>query len=136
MPRHPPTEECDRAPLPHGMQGVIPLPNPTPYAAYLYYALHPPPLPPHYGYYGHHPMPAKHWHGNAGSGSSHGQQTSLDLKDGKDPTIFPLISTWLVDLDASPHGADGQVFARYADMISNEGYYHLCELATRCEADS
>ena len=99
------------------MQGAIPLPNPTPYAAYPYYAPHPPPLPPHYGYYGHHPTPAKHWHGNAGSGSSCGQQTSLDLEDVEDPTIFPLNSTWLAELDKSPHGADGQVFAGYADMI-------------------
>ena len=136
MPRHPPAEECDRAPLPHGMQGAIPLPNPTPYAVYPYYALHPPPPPPHYGYYGHHPTPAKHRHSNAGSGSSHGQQTSSDLEDVEDPTIFPLISTWLADLGASPHGADGQVFAWYADMISNEGYYCLCELADSMTADN
>ena len=117
-------------------QGAIPLSNPTPYAVYPYYALHPPPPPPHYGYYGRHPTPAKHQHSNAGSGSFRGQQTSSDLKDIEDPTIFPLISTWLVDLDASPRGADGQVFAWYADMISNEGYYHLCELADSMTANN
>ena len=135
MLRHPPAEECDCAPLPRGMQGAILLPNPTPYAAYPYYAPHLPPLPPHYGYYGRHPTPAKHQHGNAGSGSSHGQQTSSDLKDVEDPTIFPLILTWLADMDASPHGADGQALAWYADMISNEGYYCLCELADSMTAD-
>ena len=52
------------------------------------------------------------------------------------PTIFPLILTWLVELDTSPRGADGQFFARYADMISNEGYYRLCGLAGSMTADN
>ena len=55
----------------------------------------------------------------------------MDLEDIEDPTIFPLILIWLVDLDASPRRADGQAFAWYADMISNEGYYCLVSWPTQ-----
>ena len=43
--------------------------------------------------------------------------------------MFPHISTWLTELDTSPRGADGQIFAQYAEMITSQGYFHLCDLA-------
>ena len=101
----------------------------TPYSAYLNY-YHPLPLPPplpHYGYYGRYAPSTTPGRCHPGSGSSHGHQTSSD-DDPEDPTMFPHISTWLMELDTSPRGADGQIFAQYAEMITGQGYFHLCDL--------
>jgi len=54
---------------------------------------------------------------------------SSDLDDIEDPITFPLISVWLMELDAGPWGADGQHFAQYGPVITGKGYYRLCELA-------
>ena len=94
-----------------------------------------PPLPlPRYAYYPHY-TPARPWHHNAGSNNSHDHQTSSDLDDIEDPTLFPHIVSWLVELDASPRGGDGQCFAQFTDMIISQGYYRLCELVDSVTAE-
>ena len=107
----------------------MPLANAPPYPMY-----YPPPPPPHYAYYPHY-TPARPQHHNTGSNSSHNHQTSSDLDNIEDPTLFPHIASWLVELDASPCGADGQCFAQFTDMIISQGYYRLCELTDSVTAE-
>src|SRR6266481_8937463 len=121
---HPSLAGLKAQPLPH-----LPIPHPIQLICTTTKVYHPPPLPPpHYGYYGCYApyMTPGHHHGGSGSSCSH--QTSSD-DDPEDPTMFPHISTWLMELDTSPRGADGQIFAQYAEMITGQGYFRLCDLA-------
>ncbi|KAF7337736.1 hypothetical protein MSAN_02247200 [Mycena sanguinolenta] len=50
-----------------------------------------------------------------------------------DPTIYPKISEWLLDLDTSPRGEDGDQFRQYADAFANEGFKRIVELQDKTE---
>ncbi|KAJ7190570.1 hypothetical protein GGX14DRAFT_604026 [Mycena pura] len=45
-----------------------------------------------------------------------------------DPTIYPKISEWLMSLDASARGEDGNKFRQYEDVFAQEGFTRIIEL--------
>lgn len=53
---------------------------------------------------------------------------AMDSDELEDPRQFPLISTWLMELDDGPH-ADDQNYFQYWPYIEGDGYKWISELA-------
>ncbi|KAK7034388.1 hypothetical protein R3P38DRAFT_2772451 [Favolaschia claudopus] len=51
-----------------------------------------------------------------------------------DPTLYPKIDDWLLDLDTSPRGEDGQNFRQYAAAFREHGILRVIQLAEEGEA--
>ncbi|KAJ7161100.1 hypothetical protein C8R46DRAFT_1223421 [Mycena filopes] len=53
---------------------------------------------------------------------------SLDSQD-EPPTVYPKVDDWLLDLDNSERGADGQNFYAYAPALLRNGYTRIIQIA-------
>jgi len=108
---------------------------PGPYHPYMYpYHMYPP--PPHMPLY----TPSRYH--SLGGGRYHDIPSSDPPEEVEDVTIFPRISDWLLQLDNSPHGADGHNFVQFAEFFQQHKYFHICDIAesitsqtlvTKCE---
>ncbi|KAJ7239617.1 hypothetical protein B0H12DRAFT_1136011 [Mycena haematopus] len=115
-------------------QDPSPMPFPYPYPPYTPYpfyptaghgpypgAAYPPPPPPQA------PVPSP----PASTKSKFRKTPSVESYD--DPTIYPKISEWLLELDTSPRGEDSDHFLQYADAFASHGFKRIVELQDKTE---
>ncbi|KAF7343438.1 hypothetical protein MVEN_01776500 [Mycena venus] len=95
-------------------------PGPYPHAYYP-----PPPAPPT-----HLPDPAP-----APPATNLKKTISIDSSDDDDPTLFPTIKDWLLELDTSERGQDGHHFSQYGDSLRTNGFARVVQLADEGEKE-
>ncbi|KAJ7672891.1 hypothetical protein B0H14DRAFT_2657012 [Mycena olivaceomarginata] len=108
-----------------------PLPPPPPYPYYY------PPGPYPHVYYPPPPAPPTHLPDlvPAPPATNLKKTISIDSNDNDDPTLFPTIKDWLLDLDTSEHGQDGHHFSQYSDTLRTNGFAHVVQLADEGEKE-
>ncbi|KAJ7814734.1 hypothetical protein B0H14DRAFT_2603898 [Mycena olivaceomarginata] len=60
---------------------------------------------------------------------------SIDSNDNDDPTLFPTIKDWLLDLNTSERGQDGHHFSQYDDALPTNGFTRVVKLADEGEKE-
>ncbi|KAJ7210315.1 hypothetical protein B0H12DRAFT_1157557 [Mycena haematopus] len=115
-------------------QDPSPMPFPYPYPPYTPYPFYPaaghgpypgaayPPPPPSQA-----PVPSP----PASTKSKFRKTPSVETYD--DPTIYPKISEWLLELDTGPRGEDSDHFLQYADTFTSHGFKRIVELQDKTE---
>ncbi|KAJ7266436.1 hypothetical protein B0H12DRAFT_1099604 [Mycena haematopus] len=117
------------APSRRAPQNTLPPPPPYPY----YYP--PGPHPP--TYYHAPPAPPAHLPEPVPPPPANNLKKTISVESNgnDDPTLFPIIQDWLLELDTSDRGQDGHHFSQYGDTLRQNGFARVVQLADEGETE-